>query len=242
MSKSGRKDIHAGPPAGGNRWVRRVRQPERITSEWALEVMDRHLQMWLSRQVELGIIEECERDEYEAMVRDVICRAAATYNPAWTDSEGRTASAMNYIRTAADNKMGQIAKRILLQRKRFTKVPIVADPPAEAERMGCISEEDGRLGDRCRSVGELEFRMDVETLMRMLPRNCADYLKCRIGGMTTVEASRCIGLSRYVIRTEIVPALRETALACGFEPRATVEGPRPWRKKKEKSSHGLSAD
>jgi len=239
MSKTRRKSPREEAADVNPRYVRRIVQPETITEEWALEIMDDRIQWWLTGQVLNGLFVEDERAEYEAMLRKAVSRAAAAYRPERRNAEGQSASAANYIRTSLEHAMNKIANSILDLRQKFTTVPIVSDPPVLAIQNGCISEEDVRLCDECRSVRELDFRMDVRTLFRMLTPPCARYLKLRLAGYTKEEVSERMGLSYYVIRQEILPKLRKKALLCGFEPRSKVEGERPWRKKSEKVSHEI---
>jgi len=231
-----------GEPDGRVRYVRRAPQPEAVSPEWAEAAMANHIRLWLDRAVRMGLFCEAEREEYAAMLNETARRAADRYRPEVVNGNGETSSPLHFVRLAVDNRMHTIAGRIIAYRRKYPAVPIVSDPPSEAVRKGCISDEDARLSDRCRSIRELEFRMDVATLFSRLPPLCAAFLRNRIAGGTKEEASELLGVSLYMIREELIPAIRREAVLCGFLPRSMVEGERPWRKKTEKVSHDSPPD
>ena len=96
-------------------------------------------------------------------------------------------------------------------------VRISSLPPEEAEAFGYVSAES--LSDGCRSVRDLEWRMDVRALLGMLTKPEAIAFQVLMDGGSQAEAEEAVGITGGTFRRRIMASLRAKCRTCGFVPR-----------------------
>ena len=222
MGKTYRNVKGAYKANGERNWERRVPQPECITPEWAMEMMKPRIEHAVKELLAQGIIKPCEVEDYFWIVSERVADAVDRYDPERRNDEGRTASALNYLRTTVENTIATIIVSSGRLVRDGQEVPITALTPSEAGELGFISENDIRFSDGCRTVKMLELRMDTHTLIGMLTPDELQVLRLRLAGFTVTELSKSLVIPRMTVIRKLVPDIQRKARSCGFVPKSEV--------------------
>lgn len=199
-------------------------QPDELTVEWVLEHVAKRIAFIAKSLVETETIGEDEREEYESVLKHEVVTKFATYRsdvaPGETGRRGRErrqASAICYFQTVLRNKMLNIIERIETEESVMDRETPIALRKAE-ERSGCgyVDEESADLSDGCRSVRQVDFRLDVNTLVGHLTPDEWKALKCRYCDLTFRETAERIGCSEPRAR-RLMKRVAEKAERLGFE-------------------------
>ena len=207
---------------GERNYERRVKQPKSITPEWAMKVTRKRIEYALEDLVKQELILPCEKEDHFWAITERVVKAIDKYDPERKNSDGRTASAMNYLITTVDNAVLNIIEAAKLAAEEMPTVPISSLPPEEAKEQGYISEDDVSFSDYCKNVKALELKMDVNTLVGMLTVEELNILKLRFAGFKDVEISRVLGISRFAIVRRVMPKIQAKARKCGFLSREDI--------------------
>lgn len=203
---------------GDRNYDRRVTQPEKITVDWAMKKTKQRIEHVLNELVCQEVIDPSEVEDYFWIITERVAEAVGKYDPDRRNTDGRTASAMNYLFTTIDNTVANIVERSSRQLRDGEEVPISKLPPDEAKDLGFISENDMRFSDGCKSIRMLELRMDTHTLVGMLTPDELRVLQYRIMGYTVNELCKMLCVSRMHVIRRIIPSIQRKARFCGFFP------------------------
>ena len=193
----------------------RTENPRKISAEWAMERIADRVEYVVDELSEQGWIAAADSEYYAALIRDEVAEGVGTYDPSLLDGTGRRCAPSHYCLQMVDRIAANIRRNIGRFRKTFTELPISELPPEQAEKYGFISSDS--LSDNSRSVRDVEFRMDVNTLIGLLRPLEAETLARRLEGYTEEEIARKNGLSRFQVM-RLLKRIRGVARKCGFVP------------------------
>ena len=222
MGKTYRNVKGAYKSSGERNYERRVRQPERITPEWAMKMTRPRIEHALAELVLKEIIKPFEFEDYFWTITERVVDAIGKYDPDRRNDDGRTASAMNYLITTVENSVANIVARMSRLVRDGVELPISRLPADEARGLGYISEDDMRFSDGCKSMKMLELRMDTHRLVGMLTADELQVLRLRIAGYTVNELSRMLSIPRMKVVRKLIPGIQRKARFCGFYTRDEV--------------------
>ena len=222
MGKTYRRTKGAYKHNGEFNYERRVRQPEHITSEWAMKMTKYRIKHALNELVKKEVIKPYDVEDYFWIITERVVDVVDKYDPDRRNEDGRTASAMNYLFTTVDNTLANIIEKERRLACSQDKIPICKLPPGEASKVGYISEDDMRFSDGCRSMKILELHMDVHTLAGMLTVDELQVLRLLLDGYGVSELSRRLGLSQMTVIRRLIPAIQRKARYCGFHSRSDI--------------------
>ena len=191
---------------------------------WAINRMEKRINFVVSGLIEEGLILESEREDYISRYNEQLIRLSGNYDPSFVGPNGKPASPLHYLRIIEGGLTGNI-REYALYRKKYARVLSIASTQEEAETVpGMISPNKRPFSDECRTVKQLELRMDVDTLFAMLDVPEGICLSMRIEGFSqedvALEISRRTGkpCDRDDIRKSILLRLQAKARKCGFYP------------------------
>ena len=199
-------------------------QPSDLTVEWVLDHVAKRIAFIVRSLVETETIGEDEREEYESVLKHEVVTKFATYRadvaPGETGRKGRNrrqASAINYFQTVLRNKMLNIIERIETEEAVMDReTPIALRKVEEREGCGYLDEESAELSDGCKTVRQVDFRLDVNTLVGHLTPSEWKALKCRYCELTLRETADRLGCSEARIR-RLMKKVADKAEMLGFE-------------------------
>lgn len=216
MGKTYRNVKGAYKANGERNWERRVEQPENITPEWAMKMMKPRIEHALKELLDQEIIRQHEVEDYFWIVTERVADATHSYDPERRNAEGRTASALNYLRTTVENTIANIITSAGRMLRDGQEVPITSLPPDEAKDLGYISENDMRFSDGCKTLKMLELWMDTHTLVGMLTPDELRVLRLRLAGFSVSELSKRLAIPRMTVIRKLIPGIQRKARFCGF--------------------------
>ena len=207
---------------------RRTKQPEAITEEWAIKRMKKHIKFVIDQMVHDKVIVEQERAECESKIQYYLLKAVPKYDPNHRSKHNaKTTSAIHYFTIVVDGIAANIREYWNFRRQYVHEVPITAEEPEVAEAKGMVSDEGEVMSDRYRSVKDLWFKMDLETLLNMLTPDEAVCLRMRILGYTDVEIGEHLGKDRHHVQKVLVKHIQAKARLCGFIPPSEMRQSEP---------------
>ena len=227
MSKTWRRRPSGedGPRCGGSRgkYERRHVQPRRLTVEWVIEHVSDRIDFVVRSLVETETIREEEAEDYASILRTEVIEKFGTYRDdivaGETGPRGRSlaqGSALTYFRAVIHNKMVNLIREIERDGSVFADTPIALLPEGEREGYGCRDERDVAFSDECRSVKEIDFRLDLNTLVgHLLPQEYRVFV-LRLKDKTFRECAAETGLSEAKVR-RLMKSVAEKAESLGFE-------------------------
>jgi len=196
-------------------------RPERVTTAWVMKRLARHIDYALSTLVTAEMIADADKEFYERIIEDDVRAGIDSYDAEKTDEVGRTTSAVHFFTVIVDHRVEMI-RRYLDRICRSAKcVPISQLDPEQAEKFGYISE--GSISDEARSVRELEFKMDINSLLGMLSVPEAITFRILMDGGTQEDAEKAVFLPGGTFRRKVMNPLRAKCRLCGFVPRKELE-------------------
>ena len=223
------------------RYERRHVQPSRLTVEWVIEHVSDRIDFVVRSLVETETIREDEAEDYASILRTEVIEKFGSYRDdigvGETGPRGRAlaqGSAVTYFRAVIHNKMVNLIREIERNGEVFGDMPIALLPDGEREGYGCRDERDVTFSDECRSVKEIDFRLDLNTLVgHLLPQEYRVFV-LRLKDKTFRECASETGLSESKVR-RLMKSVAQKAESLGFE------RPRPRRSQSfEKNSDAKS--
>ena len=188
-------------------FTRRSNQPDVITPEWAVGTMSDHVDYLLFQMVEDGEAKLEDTGDYRSIINRRICLSLRSYDP-------NVASIRNYLTNVIGREMLHIYRMMAMYRRYCRIVQLRPIVPLSDDKEGI---PENSLSDGCRSIRQLELRMDVDVLGRMLWPLERKVLLMRIEGLTLDEIVAELGITMYAAR-QIVANIQKKAIECGFEP------------------------
>lgn len=186
---------------------RRSDQPDVITPEWAVGTMSEHVDYVLGQMVADGEAKPEDADDYRSVINRRICLSLRSYDP-------NVASIRNYLTNVVGREMLHIYRMMATYRRYSRIVQLRPVVPLCDDKDGL---PENSLSDGCRSIRQLELRMDVDVLGRMLWPLERRVLVLRIDGLTLDEIVAELGITMYATR-QILANIQKKAVECGFEP------------------------
>ena len=197
-------------------FVKRMDEAKQITPEWVVERLARHIDYEVDRLISKGWLQPSDKEFYVSYLSNAACKAIPSYNPIKDAAE----SPCHYFTVVVDNTLTHVRNYLLADKRRRKMIPIYNVSPEEAEKRGCVSEEE--LSDNCRNIRDLEFRMDVNTLRSMLTAEERKVLSMRLEGYTNAEIGEAIGSNRHRVEKTVLKHIQEVARLCGFVPQREI--------------------
>ena len=194
-------------------------EPRRITPEWAVARIADRLGFILEKFISDELISLSDRDYYASLLTKSVLDALDEYDPDRKDANGRKCSASHFCLMVLDRRAVNIIENLLRYRRNAVEVPIRSLPEEDAEKFGYVSAWG--LSDESRSVRELEFRMDVNTLRGMMTPLEIEIFDERMAGRTYDEIAGRLGFNRFKL-ARIMANLQKRARICGFFPQSEV--------------------
>lgn len=206
-------------------------QQEAMDISWAVERMKEHIAYIVGKLVDNHLIEEGEREEYAAVFTAVVCESWPEYDPERRgEKSGRTASPVHFLTMKVDSKLANVMDYLAYRRWSLRFYSLTDDRDAAREDEGSVWSGDRCLSDECRGVRQLEFRMDVLTLVSMLTAEERMTLAMRIAGYTDIEIAEALSLTfrrrtdRHRVQKVHAVHMQEKARRCGFFPPSEARG------------------
>ena len=199
-----------------------------IDMDWAISRMATRVNCVVNDLIKDELICEGEREDYIAKYNWMLLKYSEKYDPNRVGKDGRTASPLHYLRIVESGITSNIRDYALYRKKHFRGRALVQTPDEAKETPGSICVEDVKLSDGCKSVKELELRMDIQTLKEMLDEEEEIFLEMRLEGYTqdeiAVEIGKKTGVScdRDHVRKVVMLHVQVKARKCGFYPREEV--------------------
>lgn len=206
--------------------VKPKREPDEITLEWALKRMSRRMNSAVESLVSSGLIDAGEREDYLSILKCHLAKVVPQYSAERTGKDGRTSSAVHFLWRSIDTCM-TTARRYLMRkcRRRDLLVRFASDDGEEAQPGVELVPSDICDG-RCRSVRDVDLRMDLETLYAMLRPDERLCLAMRLEGYTDMEIAERLadGSDRFHVQKVLMKHVQEKARECGFFPASESRG------------------
>ena len=220
--KSQRKLKTAPETFGSPDFARKAKskEPKIITEEWAIKCVAKHISCELDRIIANGVMLPSEKDHFTSFIEDYVRKSVPKYNPVHRNREGKTSSAAHYFTSCADNIVCNIVRYLMQDKRRANLVSISNDSIEEAHDAGCVSVEE--LSDGCRSIKELEFKMDVATLRMMLNDEERSFFDYKLEGYTCDEIAEKLKISHNRVYRTILPRVQKISRLCGFIPQSEI--------------------
>ncbi len=189
-------------------------QPQRITPEWALERMEPAVDYAVNMLVDTGSIRPDEMDDCAQEIRLRIVKAAGKYDKERLGATGRKASAVHYFRVVIDSTIKNIVRASVTYANDVKKVQIDETDEGGIKPQG----EYVRLSDEAKSIRELEWNMDMETLRELMtPRQRAAF-NLMGDGHTAEFAMDEVGVFGGSFYRNIIHPMRKILRKCGYAP------------------------
>lgn len=195
-----------------------------MSEEWAMEVVAPTIAKELRGLAERKIIALHEVEDYTQILNVHVCRVLPLYDSGHVGGNGKPASVERYLNVAVCSAVTDIV-RTAMTRKSCLPTAQMPDPVGGEERECDRKCSDNHyVSDGCRSIRDLWFRMDLETLCMMLTREERITTSLRVQGYTypeiAEEVSEALGVSvdRFHIMNVTMERIRKAARKCGFVP------------------------
>lgn len=163
-----------------------------------------------------GVIPFSEKEDAESVMRVAVIKAYPRYDADRLNEDGKPCGILHYLTVAVDNAVSKMRRFHARLCRSGENVPIALMDPDASSR--CGNPSCASLCDGCRSIRELEFRMDVETLRGMLTRPELEAFDLMLGGCSHVKIAESFGISESWFRRSILSEVRRKAEKCGFSP------------------------
>ena len=207
------------------RYERGYAQPETISPEWLVEHMTDRINFIVQSLIDTKTIGEEDREEYASILKAEALAKLPTYRDdieeGETDRKGRVrrqGSVINYIQTCLHNKMVNIIESLEREERVIDReTPVGLLPEDSAERFGFRGESGPWFSDGCRSGKEVDFCIDVNTLVGCLvPSECRVF-RARLNGLSLRECGESTGFTVSKVR-RLMEKVAKKAKRLGFEP------------------------
>ncbi len=190
-----------------------------VPDEACIARVSEHVQALVGRLVLDGVVTHEESQGYAWGIYADLAAAACAYDPCSAGAGGRCAKMSTFLCMVADRRAKNIRKAAARAGRRADMAHITGSREECAEYGDMVHEDDARLSDGCRSVRQLELRMDVATLMGMLRPQERTVVRMRLAGYAPEDIERTLGCNKWYISRSLMPRIRKVARLCGFEPR-----------------------
>ena len=186
----------------------------------AVDDLYKHIEHKIDLLEESGVVRPSEREYFHDFIVNHLKPKYMGYDPAHLNANGEFCSLRHYLKISTESIVTNIVASRARPGKNATLVPISYENSEKAKEDGAVSAED--LSDGCRSVKELEFKMDVQTLRSMLSREERKVLDMRIEGYSNEEIGSSFQRDRHWVEKTVLPKIQDAARRCGFVPQSEV--------------------
>ena len=193
---------------------------EPVTREAVSAMISGRVESDLRKLVAAGVLKPQDIDHWASYVEDKVCALADRFDPGHIGKNGKPVTASTYFIGAAIKHVMHVSRYLGQKKRKANLITISTASAEEAAKNGMVAEES--LSDGCRSVKELEFKMDVATLYSMLTPDERKILDMRRDGMTNGEIGEQFGRDRHWIEKTVLPKIQAVARKCGFFPQSEI--------------------
>lgn len=202
------------------------REPEEITLEWALKRMSRRMNSAVESLVSSGLIDAGEREDYFSILKCHLAKVVPLYSAERTGKDGRTSSAVHFLWRSIDTCMTTARRYLTRKCRRRDMLVRIASGDEEETQPGVELAPSDICDRRCRSVRDVDLRLDLETLFSMLRPDERLCLSMRLEGYTDMEIAERLGdgSDRFHVQKVLMKHVQEKARECGFFPASELRG------------------
>lgn len=198
------------------RGVRRSEQPERITPEWALARMENAITFAVKTLLDDEIIPTSEAQDCEQEIRIRVARASERYDAERKGARGRNASAVHYLNVVIDSTRKNIIRAFGKYGPYAKEIPCDVLRPKEGD--GWELDDTFNLSDDCRSVRELDWRMDMESIRNLMTPRQRKSFEMMCCGRSAEEAMDEVGVFGGSFYRRVLEPIRGVLRKCGYAP------------------------
>ena len=203
-------------------YTRRVRQPEKVTAEWAISQMSERVNYLLEGLIASELICVSDKEDYRQELNVKIWSALKEYDPTRRGEDGRSASVVHYLTVILDHEVANIANALQCYRRTSkVEVPLVSMCADEAGEFAWDGSEI--LSDKCRNVRELELKMDLHTMRGLMTPRQDRVFAMLLMGYRHEEIQTAVGVFGGSFYRKLLEPIREICRKCGYEPRLSRE-------------------
>lgn len=195
-------------------------EPETITPEWALARLEDTISFSVATLLHQGVIGESEMDDYEQWLRIAVVEALPKYDPTRAGRNGRTSSAVHFLRVVLERKIANMVEEISNARARLEEmIPIEVFAPKENDGYSPEMKDLFEFGDKGEFVERMDFRMDMQTIAALLPERERKAFVLILNGYSHLAVRSAIGLGKSAYFEYVIPAIAKVLVRCGYGPK-----------------------
>lgn len=193
-------------------------EPETITEEWALERLEDAISFGVASLLHQGLILDSQMDDYEQILRIHIVGAIPKYDRTRRGRNGRTSSAVHFLRVVLERKLANMVEELSAAREECEHISIDAIAPKENEGGG-DARDCFDFGDKGEFVERLDFRMDMATVASLLRAKERKAFVLILRGHTHDAIVAAMGVCKYDYFNNILPAIGRVLVECDYGPK-----------------------
>lgn len=184
-----------GVPAEATRieYAPAAKEPDVITGEWALEQLSEDITFAVHNLKEEGYIGDSQVEDYLNLFSQAIIEAVPKYDPTRTNAEGRTSSARHFLRRVLRSKVCTAIESISVANAVAKKEYIDDMKPQDPDDEDFTDEP--WVSDRGRSVRDIDWRLDMESMMRRMTKSSRIVFAMILAGYDHNEAMAAAGVN-----------------------------------------------
>lgn len=196
----------------------------RIDKEWIVTRLEKRVKCVVESLICDNLICEWEREDYIERYNWMLIKQSLKYDPTRVGYEGKTSSPLHFMRIVDSGVALNIRDYALYRKKHFRRYTLAQTVREAKETPEAICVEESRISDYCRSIKELEFRMDVLTLEKELNEEGKIFLQMRLHEQSHEKIAESIAIQtrtrcdRDHVRKVVAPYVQAIARKLGFSP------------------------
>lgn len=191
-------------------------EPRTITVEWALEVMAEAISFRVHNLIVEGYVQPGDAEDYLDIFTTAVADAVPKYDPNRVSACGRTSSARHFLDVVLTSKVCSTIESIKVARRAATLLPILWEDKTGDD--GLPTPEEPWLADGGRSAASVEWRLDMEAMMRRMPEKPRKAFAMILAGYSHTEAIEACGVERNAYWRTIVPVIADVLRDGGYGP------------------------
>ena len=193
-------------------------EPETITAEWALERLEDAISFGVASLLHQGLILDSQMDDYEQLLKIHVVGAIPKYDPTRKGRNGRTSSAVHFLRVVLERKLANMVEELSAAREEYEHISIDAIAPKENEGGG-DARDCFDFGDKGKFVERLDFRLDMTTIASLLRDKERKAFLLILRGHTHDAIVAAMGVCKYDYFNNILPAIGKVLVECDYGPK-----------------------
>lgn len=195
-------------------------EPEVITPEWAVERMSEQICFMVGNLIDEGHIDAAQSEDYLNLFSQTVVEALPKYDPERRNAQGRTSSAVHFLRIVLDRKVKKVIESIAVAKNLASFESIEDERTEETEDDVEELSAPPWASDCGRCVADIEWRLDMEAMMRRLPREARIALGMIIMGYDHVEVIAATVRDRNAYWRKVIPLVQKVLREGGYGPHA----------------------